>query len=160
PEVRMIFVGSFNDPEGQKLVDDYIHKHHLEDNILFTGKVPHVEVEDYVRKSRIGAVTLLPLPKYYKNIPIKQFEYMSCGIPVVGSNLPPITRFLTPYHSGLIVDPTQPEEIAQAFKTLLADAKLRQEMGANGLKAVREAYNWGKMEERLLNLYARLEVRK
>lgn len=160
PGVKMVFVGPFNDPEGQRLVDGYIHKHHLEDNILFTGKVPHVEVEDYVRKSRIGAVTLLPLPKYYKNIPIKQFEYMSCGIPVVGSNLPPITRFLTPYHSGLIVDPTQPEEIAQAFKTLLADAKLRQEMGANGLKAVREAYNWGKMEERLLNLYARLEVRK
>lgn len=157
PDLRMIFVGPFDDPEGRDLVYNYIEEHDLDRNVLFAGRVPHVEVEEYIRKSRIGVVTLLPLPKYYKNIPIKQFEYMSCGIPVVGSDLPPIKRFVTKYNSGIIVDPTKPEEIAKAINILLSDSRLCQEMGDNGTKAVREEYNWGKMEEKLLKIYSRLE---
>lgn len=157
PEVKMVFVGPFDDAQGKELVNAYIKEKDLGPNILFTGKVPHVEVEEYIRKSKIGVVTLLPVPKYYKNIPIKQFEYMSCGIPVVGSDLPPIKRFLTKYNSGIIVDPTKPEEIAKAFNILLSDPRLCKEMGDNGVRAVREEYNWGKMEEKLLKIYSRLE---
>lgn len=157
PDLKMIFVGPFDDQEGRDLVFNYIEEHDLDRNVLFAGKVPHVEVEEYIRKSRIGVVTLLPLPKYFKNIPIKQFEYMSCGIPVVGSDLPPIKRFVTKYNSGIIVDPTKPEEIAKAINILLSDPRLCKEMGDNGIKAVREEYNWGKMEEKLLKIYSRLE---
>jgi glycosyltransferase involved in cell wall biosynthesis len=157
PQIKLVFVGPFNDPEGRELVYNYIEENHLSENVLFVGRIPHLEVEDYIRKSKIGAVTLMPVPKYYKNIPIKQFEYMSCGIPVVGSDLPPIKRFLTAYNSGIVVDPTKPEEIAKAFNILLSDTRLCKEMGENGLQAVREEYNWGKMEERLYKIYSRLE---
>jgi len=157
PGIKMVFVGPFDDTEGRELVQKYIAEHGLEKNIVFTGRVPHTEVEGYIRKSRIGVVTLLPLPKYYKNIPIKQFEYMSCGIPVIGSDLPPIKRFLTSHNSGIIVDPVKPEEIAKAINILLSDPRLCQEIGNNGLKAVREEYNWGRMEEKLLKIYQRLE---
>lgn len=157
PEIRMIFVGPFDDAVGKAMAERYIEDNGLNTNIIFTGRVPHVEVEGYIRKSKVGVVTLLPLPKYYKNIPIKQFEYMSCGIPVVGSDLPPIKRFLTSYNSGIIVDPAKPEDIAKAINILLSDPRLCLEMGNNGIKAVREEYNWGKMEEQLLKIYKRLE---
>lgn len=157
PQIKMVFVGPFNDSQGQKLVTKYIAENKLENNIVFKGRVSHLEVEEYIRKSRIGVVTLLPLPKYYKNIPIKQFEYMSCGIPVVGSDLPPIKRFLTSHDSGLIVDPTKPQEIAAALDKLLSDPDLCQKMGDNGVRAVKEEYNWGKMEDKLLDIYSRLE---
>lgn len=156
PQIKMVFVGPFNDRQGQEIVTEYIAKNNLEDNIIFKGRVSHLEVEDYIRKSRIGVVTLLPLPKYFKNIPIKQFEYMSCGIPVVGSDLPPIRRFLTSHNSGLLVDPTDPQEIASAIDKLLSDPDLCRQMGANGIRAVKEEYNWGKMEVKLLQIYARL----
>jgi glycosyltransferase involved in cell wall biosynthesis len=157
PDIKMVFVGAFNDTLGKEIVDSYIAENNLQGNIEFTGRVPHTEVEHYIRKSKIGLVTLMPVPKFYKNIPTKQFEYMSCGLPVVGSNLPPIQRFLTPYNSGIIVDPTKPEEIAKAIGILLSDPRLCEEMGQNGIKAVREEYNWGKMEELLLKIYSRLE---
>jgi len=157
PEIKMIFVGPFEDAQGKELVEKFIQENDLDANIFFTGRVPHTEVRDYMRKSRIGVVTLMPLPKYYKNIPIKQFEYMSCGIPVVGSDLPPIKNFLTAYNSGIIVDPTRPEDIAKAVNILLSDPRLCQEMGNNGIKAVREEYNWGRMEQKLLAIYKRLE---
>ncbi len=115
PDIKMVFVGPFHDALGKEMVDSFISANRLQDNILFAGKVPHLEVERYIRKAKIGVVTLMPVPKFYKNIPTKQFEYMSCGLPVVGSSLPPIQRFLTPYNSGIIVDPTKPEEIAKAI---------------------------------------------
>lgn len=157
PNIKMIFVGPFDDPEGERLVNQYIEEKNLNENIIFTGRVPHVDVENYIRKSKVGIVTLLPLPKYFKNIPIKQFEYMSCGVPVVGSDLPPIKRFVESYNSGIIVDPTNPEAIADAIGRLLDNPKLCRELGNNGIRAVREAYNWGMMEKKLLKIYGQLE---
>lgn len=144
------------------MVAKYLKEHNLEENIFFTGRVPYLEVEKYIRKSKVGLVTLLPFPKYFKNIPSDLFEYMSCSVPVVGSNLPPIERFLTDYNSGILVDPTKPEDIAKALYILLSDPRLCQEMGENGLKAVKEEYNWGRMEEKLLRIYKDLswEIRQ
>lgn len=157
PDIKMIFVGPFDDPKGENMVNEFIEENNLKENIRFIGKVPHNEVESFIRKSKIGVVTLLPLPKYYKNIPIKQFEYMSCGIPVIGSNLPPIEKFINSYNSGIIVNPEKPEEIAQAMVTLLEDDKLRERLGNNGVKAVTEAYNWSNMEKCLFKIYKRFE---
>lgn len=155
-DVKMIFVGPFNDKTGKELVSKYIKENKLENNIIFTGKVSHKEVETYIRKSKIGVVTLLPYPKYFKNIPIKQFEYMSCGIPVIGSDLPPIKKFIKSYNSGIIVDPTNPVAISEAIVKLLKDNNLREELGRNGIKAVKEAYNWGNMESKLYEIYKKL----
>lgn len=157
PDVRMIFVGPFDDAEAKEMVFKYIKDKGLDKNIEFIGRVPHSQVEGYVRKSRMGIVTLLPYPKYFKNIPIKQFEYMSCGIPVIGSDLPPIKKFITSYNSGLIVDPTNPEEIAAAILKLMGDPQLCSELGANGVRAVMESYNWANMERKLLNIYGSME---
>ncbi|HBM79428.1 MAG: glycosyltransferase family 4 protein [Clostridiales bacterium] len=157
PDIKMIFVGPFDDKEDRKKVYDYIEEKCLSKNIIFIGKVPHTDVESYIRSSKIGIVTLLPFPKYFKNIPIKQFEYMSCGIPVVGSDLPPIKKFVKSYNSGIIVDPTKPQEIADAIDKLLDDRELCKKLGENGIKAVSESYNWNNMEIKLLNIYKSLQ---
>jgi glycosyltransferase involved in cell wall biosynthesis len=52
-------------------------------NVTFTGRADHDVVREYMYKCKIGIVSLLPEPKYFKNIPIERFEYMSCGIPVI-----------------------------------------------------------------------------
>ncbi|MDP4177092.1 MAG: glycosyltransferase family 4 protein [Bacillota bacterium] len=155
-DVKMIFVGPFGDENAKNIALQYIKDNNLQNNVLFLGKVPHIEVERYIRKSKIGIVTLLPLPKYYKNIPIKQFEYMSCGIPVIGSDLPPIKKFIESYNSGKIVDPTNPQEIADAIYELLENEQLRKDLGSNGVRAVTEEYNWSNMESKLLSIYDKL----
>lgn len=155
-DIKMIFVGPFGDKDSEARATSYIRERKLANNIIFTGKVSHSDVELYIRKSRIGIVTLLPLPKYYKNIPIKQFEYMSCGIPVIGSNLPPIKKFVQKYDAGIIVDPTNVEEIAAAIKKLIENQELCSRLGANGVKAVEEEYNWSTMEEKLYKIYKSL----
>jgi Glycosyltransferase len=157
PDVSLIFVGTFDDEEAKETVLNYVKDKGLSNNVNYIGKVSHVEVQKFIRKSRMGVVAFLPYPRYAKNIPIKQFEYMSCGIPVIGGYLPSVKRFITAYNSGLIVDPTSPQDIASAILKVLGDDNLRKELGRNGIKAVKESYNWANMEKKLIGIYEGLE---
>jgi glycosyltransferase involved in cell wall biosynthesis len=119
--------------------------------------IPHYRVPDYIALSQVGLVILPPLSVFRKNIPIKLFEYMACGIPVVGSRLPPIERFIRPANCGLLVDPTDSREIARAIVRLLEHPDEARAMGLRGQKAIEERYNWSQMEARLLGIYRELE---
>ena len=156
PDISMIFVGSFDDEDVKEAVYKYIKENNLSRNIKYIGRVSHEEVENYIKKSRMGVVAFLPYPRYAKNIPIKQFEYMGCGVPVIGGYLPSVKRFITAYNSGIIVDPNDARSIADAILKLLDDPKLCKTLGENGIRAVRESYNWGNMEHKLLDIYASL----
>lgn len=151
--IKMIFVGPFGYARCEDILMKYISENNLEENITFTGRVDHDTVREYMYKSKIGLVTLLPEPKYFKNIPTKQFEYMSCGIPVIGSYMPPIKKYLTSYNSGLIINPLDENEIAQSIAQLLEDDMLMQKMGQNGIKAISEEFNWKQEEKKLLSIY-------
>lgn len=151
--VSLIFVGTFDDEEAKNTVFKYVEDNNLSENVKYLGRVSHIEVENYLRQSKMGVVAFLPYPRYAKNIPIKQFEYMSCGLPVVGGYLPSVKRFITAYNSGIVVDPTDPKDIAKAIIKLLDDEEFRKEIGSNGIKAVRQEYNWGNMENKLVEIY-------
>lgn len=155
-DIKMVFVGTFDDEGTKNTIFKYIEDNNLSDNIKYIGRVPHQEVENYIRKSKMGVVAFLPYPRYAKNIPIKQFEYMSCGVPVIGGYLPSVKRFVTAYNSGIIVDPTDPKDIANAILKLLDDPELCLKLGRNGIKAVKESYNWGNMENKLFSIYDKL----
>lgn len=155
-DIKMIFVGPFGYDKCEGILRKYIKENGLENNVEFTGKVKHDTVREYMYKSKIGLVTLLPLPKYFKNIPTKQFEYMSCGIPVIGSYMPPIKDYITAYNSGLVVNPEDENELAENVMHLLKDDKLREKMGNNGIYAIEEQFNWSKEEEKLWRIYREL----
>ncbi|OPJ65041.1 glycosyltransferase [Clostridium oryzae] len=153
PDVKLLLLYSSMDSYVQNVVKQYIKDNNLIENIVFIDRVPHDEVFSYICRSKIGAVLLKPYKKYFKNIPIKQFEYMSCGIPVVGSDLPPISMFVNKYNSGIVVNPEDISEIAKSFIRLLKDDRMRTEMGLNGIYAIRQDFNWENMSDSLLKIY-------
>lgn len=157
PNVRHIFVGSFDDKITEEQVMGYVEKNGLQENVKYLGRKPHKDVENYLRKSKMGVVAFLPYPRHAKNIPIKQFEYMSCGIPVIGGNLPSVKRFITKYNSGLVVNPVDPQDIANAIIKVIEDPKLQYELGKNGITAVKQEYNWHNMEKKMWDIYKKLE---
>jgi glycosyltransferase involved in cell wall biosynthesis len=119
--------------------------------------VPHHQVPDYIALCEVGLVILPPLTVFTKNIPIKLFEYMACGVAVVGSKLPPIEKFIRPTDCGLLVNPADDRDIAQAIVYLLEHPEEAKAMGLRGQSAVKEKYNWTRMEAKLLALYEELE---
>ncbi len=83
---------------------------------------------------------------------------MACGLPVVASNFPEISRVVKEADCGILVDPTDVGEIADAIVYMLEHPEEAMMMGENGRRAVEVKYNWERMEERLLELYEGLET--
>ena len=81
------------------------------------------------------------------------FEYMSAGLPVIASDFPLWREIIAGNDCGLLVDPEDPQAIADAIDTLVNDPEMARRMGENGARTVREKYNWDIEEKKLLALY-------
>ena len=158
-DVKFLVVGKlFDTGDFEKWIDDYLKKQKLNANFEMIGQKPHEEVVNYINISNVGII--LFQPTHYNNLiglPLKLFEYMACGKPVVASNFPEIRKVVKEADCGILVDPTDVDEIANAILYLLEHQKEAKRMGENGRRAVEERYNWDKMEEKLLKLYRRLK---
>ena len=124
--------------------------------VNFLGFLDRKGVKNVYKNSKLGMVTLYPIINYLDALPVKMFEYMSAGIPVVSSDFPLWKEIVEGNNCGLTVDPKDPKEISGAIEKLLSNDKLAEEMGQNGKKAIFEKYNWGIEEKKLLNIYKKI----
>lgn len=126
------------------------------DRIEVLGWQDRRGVAALLARSRIGLVVLHPTPSYLESYPVKLFEYMAAGLPVVASDFPLWRSIIEDAGCGVLVDPLDPSAIASAIDTLLADAPAAETMGERGRRAVEERWSWEPEGERLVALYDRL----
>lgn len=112
------------------------------------------QVRNLLARSRFGLVTYLPVANHIEAQPTKMFEYMSAGLPVIASDFPLWREIMESTGAGLLVDPSNPEQIAEGMRWILEHPAEAEEMGRNGQRAVSEKYNWGAEFEKLLCLYS------
>lgn len=122
----------------------------------FKGWLDRRQVAELLDGARVGLVALHPVPNHIRAYPVKLFEYMSAGIPVIASDFPLWREIVEGANCGLLVDPMKPLEIAKAIDWLLDNPKKAEEMGENGKRAVLKKYNWQREEAKLLELYQRI----
>lgn len=120
------------------------------------GHLTRPQVAQALAAAMAGLVTLRPTPAYRESLPIKMFEYMSAGLPVIASDFPLWREIVEGGECGICVDPLDPRRIAAAIDDLIGDPDRAQAMGENGRRLTLERYNWTPEGERLLALYARL----
>lgn len=83
----------------------------------------------------------------------KLFEYMMAGLPVVCTDFVLWKEIVDRWQCGVCVDPENAEEVSAAVRYLLDHPEEARRMGENGRKAVKEEFNWGAEEKKLLALY-------
>lgn len=127
-----------------------------ENMVRFTGKITRREVNELYGKSRAGIVCYQPLANHMEAQPIKMFEYMAAGLPVIASNFPLWKKIIEENGCGICVDPTSAQEVRRACEKLVNDPQSGQRMGKNGREAVMEKYNWGKEEQKLILFYGQI----
>jgi glycosyltransferase involved in cell wall biosynthesis len=81
----------------------------------------------------------------------KLLEGMALGLPLVFSDFPNYKEVAG--ESGIAVDPTSPDEIANAIERLVTDPALAEQLGSTGRRTVRERLNWNVEYKKLLDLY-------
>ena len=99
---------------------------------------------------------LQPAENYTDSQPIKLFEYMAAGLPVIASDFPLWINLVERNECGICVNPRDPMEVRSACEKLLQTPKLGQKMGERGRKKVEESFCWSKEEKTLIALYSSL----
>lgn len=117
------------------------------------GWLGREEIVSLLGDVRVGLVLLHPTKNYTEAYPVKLFEYMAAGIPVIASNFPLWREIVKESNCGLLVDPLNPNEIADAICWLLEHPQDAEKMGRNGMEAVERKYNWANEEAKLLDFY-------
>ena len=128
--------------------------------VSFLGNITREEVYSVYSKSSIGIFTLHLTGQYGKadNFGIKVLEFMAMGLPIIVTQYNATKKLLNEYSCGLAVEGGNIKEIADAILYLQNNPDIAKQMGENGRRAVREKYNWGMEEKKLLNLYEELIV--
>jgi len=141
------------------------HSNELEKNIKrnkgwaytnFLGFVGRNDIQKLLAATQIGLVTLHPTVSYLDSLPVKLFEYMCAGIPVIASDFPLWRDIVLKHNCGLCVDPQNPQAIAEAIDYLIDNPDIAIQMGKNGFHAVQNEFNWANEEMKLFNFYEKI----
>lgn len=125
-------------------------------NVEFLGFNDRDGVKSTIGRSMGGLVVLRPTINYLNALPVKMFEYMSAGVPVIASNFPLWEEIIKREKCGICVDALNPEEIATAIRFIIEHQEEAEQLGKNGRRAVIERYNWGIEEAKLKQLYEKI----
>jgi len=149
---RLILAGIFT-PESEKLKFNVYAKDVIS-SINYIGWIPYEKIPQVYRDADIGLAVLLPEPRYVAATPIKLFEYMACGLPVIASDFPSISAIVDDAKCGLLVDPRA--DLSETIKTIefwWQNSAIPQSLGEGGRKAILLKFNWENQSNCLVKLY-------
>ena len=133
-----------------------LKKHPAWQRVNFHGKLNRQEVNEVLIKSSIGICTLHPTPAYLNSLPIKMFEYMAFGLPVVVSNFPYWIEIIDKARCGTAADPLDSGDIAKKISLILESKEIYSNYSKNGISSVRNKFNWNFEARKLITFYERL----
>ena len=127
-----------------KLVEDL----GLKESVRFTGYVPAEDLP-----ALYSAATVFVYPSLHEGFGLPPLEAMACGTPVITSNASSLPEVVG--DAGIMVDPHNVEELAEAILRVLRDPDLRQEMSAKGLEQAKK-FSWKETARQTLKVYERV----
>lgn len=149
PTARAFIVGDVSDGDKEFLheLKAMVNRGSLQDRVIFTGYIQEVDGMYSVMDLVVHA-SIEPEP-----FGLVITEAMAHGVPVVASKLGATPEIITHDYDGLLVDPTKPEELAQAILNLLQDDRRRKSMGARARESAEHKYDGRVYAERMGEVY-------
>ncbi|MEM7304892.1 MAG: glycosyltransferase family 4 protein [Pseudomonadota bacterium] len=152
PGTRLNLAGKFSESDTEAEVKSYPEWGCINE----LGFLDRDQVKALLSRSICGLVVLHPISNYIDALPVKMFEYMASGLPVIASDFPLWRDIVEGNKCGLCVDPLDVHAIANAIQYIVDHPEIAQEMGRNGRLAIEEKFNWSSESDKLLDLYGRL----
>ena len=146
---RVALVGTFSEPALEREVVRFPGWRRVQAH----GHLDRSGVQQVLRRAMAGIVTLHPVVNYLDALPVKMFEYMAAGLPVIASRFPLWQDIVEGNQCGVCVDPGNPAAIAAAIDHFCRHPHIARRMGENGRRAVHTRYNWGTEADKLATFY-------
>jgi glycosyltransferase involved in cell wall biosynthesis len=125
-----------------------IKKIGLQKRFVLPGKVEKDQILRFYQEA-----TLFVLPSYHEGFPTVLLEAMSCGLPIVATDVRGIRDILSSGINSIMVPPRAPENLAEAILTIIEDEKLMKTIGENARKTIEEKYTWDTVSKDILRFY-------
>ena len=131
---------------------------HLKSTVHYLGILDRPSIIKHLHSSRIALLLLPPTPGFLESYPIKLFEYMAAGLPIVASHFPTWRSFIEDNQCGILVDPSDTQAIANAIEYLITHPKNAEILGKNGQQAAEKYYSWSTEANKLMACYRQLRL--
>jgi glycosyltransferase involved in cell wall biosynthesis len=144
-------IGKFISPRDEQLYNNMLSS--VPENVTLTLKdwVPYEELSEVYKTADIF-VELRDDTFFYRNsLPIKLFEFMAMGRPVIYSENDAIKEVLDIEQVGAFVNPNALEEVAKVLQKYIDHPSLIQSQGNSARKLAVEKFNWNNEEKKLLH---------
>lgn len=138
PDIMFLFIG--DGPEKRDL-QETAKKLKLT-NVRFVEPVPFTKMPEYFALSSVSVVPLRKLELFKGARPSKMFPAMSCSRPIIFCGEGEAARLVNEAKCGNVVQPEDPQALAQAIINLYKNPDLVKTMGENGRRFVKMHYSW------------------
>lgn len=153
PEVHLVIGGGSPEPQQTELevlsvVQRIIEQNNMSSRVHITGYVPDELLVAFFQQAE-----LFVLPSIFEPFGMTALEAMACGKPVIASKLGGIKEVISLGENGLLIDPSNTDEFADAMIMLLKDQQLLESMGQRACESVREYFSWDAIAQRHIRFY-------
>ena len=139
PNVTFLLVGH-GGPMASEL-REFVRTKKMDKNVILTGFVPHSEIPNYIASMDI---VLAPYPKldFFYYSPVKIYEYMAYGKPVISSRIGQIQEIIQHMKTGLLCEPDDLDDFFVNIRLLLEKPELRLQIGECARRMVQSQHTW------------------
>jgi rhamnosyl/mannosyltransferase len=148
PKVKLAIIGE--GPEKMRLIK-LTKESGISKNIILMGFVNSNELLKWY-----SACDIFVLHSLYEQFGIVLVEAMACAKPVVSTKVGAIPEVVDDRKTGLLVEPKNPKQFAEAILKLASDEKLRSKLGEEGRRKVKEKYDWNLIADKYMHEYKQL----
>lgn len=148
PEARLLIVG--DGPERARL-EERLARLRLAPAAEFLGAVPAARVPEALARAHVGAAPYAAGGDFYFS-PLKIYEYMAAGLPVVASRVGHLAEVVADGRTGLLAPPGDALLMAEALARLASCPERRAALGAAGRAEVLAHHTWDGVAGRVLTL--------
>lgn len=152
PSAKLVLVG---DGPIRQSIAQKVQKNGLQQSIIMTGAIAHADVPEMLSIADIAVVPSAPVPasRGGTGTPLKLFEYMAAGKPIVATALNQAAEVIQDGHNGLLVEAGDIHGFAEAILTLLNNPAERGRLGQNARQQAINLYSWEEYTRRLEDIY-------
>lgn len=152
-DIHLVIGGGSPKPQNREMevlnnMKEIIDEKGMNDKVHISGHVP-----DELLVSLYQQAEIFVLPSLFEPFGMTALEAMACGIPVIASKLGGIRNVISSGKNGLLVDPTNNREFADAMIKLLDNSQLAVSMGNEGHKTIHKHFSWEAIADKQIEFY-------